>query len=99
MIGNVKESGRLYFFENGTESRRHIQNTCFKSIFIASDSQIMLQHFKLGDSKFHYLKYLFSKFLSKIKIHLYLSMNFVNKLNIIEHLFYYNLIKFLNSSP
>ena len=28
-IGSARESGGLYFFEDGTDSRRHVQSTCF----------------------------------------------------------------------
>ena len=37
---------------------RPAQNTCYDSISITSNKQIMLWHFRLGHPKFYYLRYL-----------------------------------------
>ena len=55
-IGNARESEGLYFFEDGTDSRRHVQSTCFS---ISSDNNVMIWHYRLGHPNFHYLKHLF----------------------------------------
>ncbi|KAK3004629.1 hypothetical protein RJ639_019506 [Escallonia herrerae] len=46
MIGNVRASGGLYFFEDGTNSRKHVQSTCLKSVSDSND--VMLWHYRLG---------------------------------------------------
>ena len=61
MIGNAKEYGGLYFSEDGMNSSKQVQSTYFESISISSDSEIMLQHYRLGHLSFQYLKYLFPK--------------------------------------
>ena len=58
MIGCGRESGGLYFLENGSSMTRLAQNTCYDSIFITSNKQIMLLHFRLGHPNFYYLRYL-----------------------------------------
>ena len=58
MIGCARESGGLYFFEDGSSMIRPIQNTCYSSVSITNDKKIMLWHFRLGHPNFHYLRYL-----------------------------------------
>ena len=65
-IGNAKQSGGLYFFEDGSELEGQAHSTCFKSLFVVSTNKIMLWHFRLGHPNFQYLKYLFlNLFLNK----------------------------------
>ena len=59
MIGNARQSKGLYYFEDRIELKRQAQSTCFKSISLTSENEIMLWHFRLGHPNFHYLKYLF----------------------------------------
>ncbi|RVX19263.1 Retrovirus-related Pol polyprotein from transposon RE1 [Vitis vinifera] len=47
-IGNAREIGGLYFFENGSELRKPIQSSCFESISVASSDDIILWHYRLG---------------------------------------------------
>lgn len=58
MIGCARESGGLYFFEDGSSMIRPVQNTCYGSVSITNDKKIMLWHFRLGHPNFHYLIYL-----------------------------------------
>lgn len=37
MIGNAKERGCHYFFEDETDSRKQVQSTCFQPISVSSD--------------------------------------------------------------
>ncbi|KAK3019106.1 hypothetical protein RJ639_003788 [Escallonia herrerae] len=46
MIGSVRASGGLYFFEDGTNFGKHVQSTWLKSVFDSSD--VMLRHYRLG---------------------------------------------------
>lgn len=57
-IGSAKQSGGLYFHEDGSDLRKQSQRTCFESISISLDNEIMLWHFRLGHPNFQYLKYL-----------------------------------------
>ena len=58
MIRCARESGGLYFFEEGLSMIRPVQNTCYGSVSIINDKKIMLWHFRLGYPNFHYLRYL-----------------------------------------
>ena len=58
MIGSAKESGGLFSLENGSSMTRLAQNICYGSIFITSNKQIILWHFRLGYPNFYYLRYL-----------------------------------------
>ena len=40
-IGNAKQSGGLYFFEDGSELEGQAHSTCFKSLFVAGTKKIM----------------------------------------------------------
>ncbi|KAM7509193.1 hypothetical protein LguiA_019646 [Lonicera macranthoides] len=62
-IGVAKQDGGLYFFNNGSTSGRQDRQTCFNSISVSSDSQILLWHYRLGHPNFQYLKHLFPKLL------------------------------------
>ena len=66
MIDSAKQSGELYFFEDGSELEGQAHSTCFKSFSIVGTNKIMLWHFRLGHPNFQYLKYLFMNlFLNK----------------------------------
>ena len=58
MIGCARESGGLYFLENESSMTRPAQNTCYGSISITSNKQIMLWHLRLGHPNIYYLRYL-----------------------------------------
>ena len=58
MIGRARESRGLYLLVNGSSMTRPAQNTCYGSISITSNKQIMLWHFRLGHPNFYYLRYL-----------------------------------------
>ena len=59
-IGNARECGGLYLLEEGSQSNvSYVQRTCFKSISVSSDNEIILWHFRLGHPSFQYLKHLF----------------------------------------
>ena len=62
MIESARQSGRLYFFEVGTELDRQSQSTCFESISISSENEIILWHLTLGHPNFRY--YLFRNLFS-----------------------------------
>ena len=64
MIGSARLSGGLYFFGDGIVLRRQSQSTCFESISISSENEIMLWHFTLGNPNFQYLRYLFPNLFS-----------------------------------
>ena len=58
-IGNAKENGGLYYFEDGQISSALVQRAFFGSISSSSDQDILLWHFQLGHPSFFYLKQLF----------------------------------------
>lgn len=58
-IGSAREDGRLYFLEDGANSRNLVQNTCFESVSVSIDREIMLWHYRLGHPSFQYLKFTF----------------------------------------
>ena len=57
-IGSARESGGLYFFEEGSKLKRPVQSTCYGSVSFIANKEIMLWHCRLGHSNFHYLKHL-----------------------------------------
>ena len=57
-IGSARENGGLYFLEDGTNPCNLVQNTCFESNSVPSDSEIILWHYRLGHPSFQYLKIL-----------------------------------------
>ena len=74
-IGIAREYSGLYFFEDGTNSSNSVQRTCFTSISVSRDREI-LWHYRLDHPSFHYLKYLFLNSF-KIKFHLCFNVKFV----------------------
>ena len=50
--GSVRKSKGLYFLKDGMKSSEQLQSTCFESISISSDSEIMLWHNRLGHPSF-----------------------------------------------
>ena len=58
MIGCARKRGGLYFLENKSSMTRLAQKTCYSSISITSNKQIMLWHFRLGHPNFYHLGYL-----------------------------------------
>jgi len=66
MIGNAKENGGLYFFEEGPTPSKPVQSSCFEAMSLSRNHEIMLWHYRLGHPSFYYLKRLFpSLFLNK----------------------------------
>lgn len=61
MIGGAEQNGGLYFLTQGSSIGRQGQQTCFNSISVSSDKEIMLWHDRLGHPNFQYLKYLIPK--------------------------------------
>ena len=55
-IGSARESGGLYFLEDGTESGHLVTNSCFNSISVSNN--VMIWHYRLGHLSFYYLKHL-----------------------------------------
>ncbi|KAK3035187.1 hypothetical protein RJ639_034575 [Escallonia herrerae] len=58
LIRSARASGGLYFFEDGTNSGKHVQSTCLESVFDSND--VMLWHYRLGHPRFYYLKHIHS---------------------------------------
>ena len=56
VLGNAVDSISLKM-----EWIQQVQSTCFESIFVSSNTEIMLWHYRLGHPSFQYLKYLFPK--------------------------------------
>lgn len=63
MTGSAEQSGGLYFFDDGSESRWQSQQISlyFKSFYVSNNIIIMLWHLRLGHPSFRYLKHLFPK--------------------------------------
>lgn len=51
-IGSARQRGGLYFFEDGSGSSRQSQSTCFESISVSGNNEIMLWHLRLGHPNF-----------------------------------------------
>lgn len=60
MIGNAKESGGLYYFEEESSSIEQQFVSGFGSYRNSTDEEIMLWHSRLRHPSFQYLQYLFS---------------------------------------
>ena len=58
MIGCARKSGGLYILDDGSSMIRPSQNTCYGSISITSNKQILLCHFRLGHPNIYYMRYL-----------------------------------------
>ena len=52
MIDSVRQRETLHFFEDGLNLKGQPPTTCFNSISVASDNEILLSHFKLGHPNF-----------------------------------------------
>ena len=66
MIGNVRQQGSLYFFEEGSDLGGQNPSTCFNFISVYNHRDVMLWHLRLGYPSFHNLKILLpSLFINK----------------------------------
>ena len=89
MIGNAKEHGGLYYFEDGQSLSTFVANSFFG--FHSNCQDIILWHFWLGHPCFHYLRKSFpTLFVDKDPSSLHCE--FVCWLSIIVHLILLNLI-------
>lgn len=67
MIGNTREHGGLFSFEDGLQQEKLSSSTCLESVSISSNHEIMLWHYRLGHPNFQYLKTLVSSIVSERK--------------------------------